>query len=269
MTRYSYITALAVTLASGTAIAATYDIPVKTEKVKLAADPLNPQAKAELSCFSYDGFGVKQVDRGDVGAERLSITPLAPGKTLSCREALQPGERVIPQESWSGYFEGAKGSYVFFTAPDGTNGGMGFAVFRADNATKLFEDNAQQSLQSLEPSAGGLTLKYQRVFAGKCSAITDGSECRDAIAKESGVAGRKFSLCEDGYEAAQQNMAKLRCAAQSESGEECIREERKAIADQKWKEAPTVIAFDARAVIGSGAPQVTPLGDVIACRPSD
>ena len=106
-----------------------YEQPLEIRHVSLKPDPLNPQAKRDVSCFTYRHFVVKQVDLGEVGADRLSIIPVAPGRTLPCRQAKERNEYVIPGDSWSGYFLGVKSDYAFFDAADGTNGGLGFMVF--------------------------------------------------------------------------------------------------------------------------------------------
>jgi hypothetical protein len=106
-----------------------YDQPLEVRHVTLKPDPLDPQVKRNVSCFTCKHFVVKQVDLGEIGADRLSIIPAAPGKTPQCRQAKERDEYVIPGDSWSGYFEGVKSDYAFFVAADGTNGGLGFMVF--------------------------------------------------------------------------------------------------------------------------------------------
>ncbi len=136
------------TLLSATAFAkdkdaaGLFDKPLKVAKVPLPADPLNPQAKPVVSCSYFKDFAVKEINRGEVGAE-LSIVPLsAGGEAYKCGEAAAPGE--IATKDWSGYFKGAKGAYVFYSADDGHNGGMGFAIYNGADGKKLFDDTAMK-----------------------------------------------------------------------------------------------------------------------------
>jgi hypothetical protein len=115
------------------------DKPLKIVRVPLPRDPDNPPAKPELSCSYYPHFAVKQVDLGELGADQLSI--LADGSL--CRRENAANEKIISAKDWTGYFEGVKGDYIFFTAEDGWNDGLGFAVFTA-GARKLFEDVAKK-----------------------------------------------------------------------------------------------------------------------------
>lgn len=246
-----------------------YDQPQEIRRVGLKPDPLNPQAKREVSCFTYPHFVVKQVDLGEVGADRLSIIPAQSGKTVPCRRARERNEYVIPSDSWSGYFEGVKSDYAFFVAADGINGGLGFMVFRVPDRRKLFEDTAEKSLQSLEIKDGILTLHYQRVFASGCSVVTGGPACQDTIAKKTGVAAGSLSSCANGYRAAKEEMAKMRCEAQSSEDDACIDKELKIINEQKWDEAPTVIVYEVEAALGGVSPVIKPLSDALVCRPSD
>jgi hypothetical protein len=246
-----------------------FDHPLKTQNVRLKADPLNPHAKRVVSCFTYPQFVVKQVDLGEVGADRLSIIPAVPGKPAPCRREKQRNEYVIPGDTWSGYFDGVKSNFAFFNAADGTNGGLGFMVFRVSNKRKLFEDTAEKGIRSLEIRDGSLKLRYQRVFAAKCSVVTAGVACRDAIVKKTGVAGASLSSCANGYQAAKEEMAKMRCNIQSVKDRACFDKELKHINEQKWDEAPTVIAYEVEVSLGGASSLVKSHSDALACRPSD
>ena len=244
-----------------------YDDPLEIRHVSLKPDPLNPHVKRDVSCFTYPHFVVKQVDFGEVGADRLSIIPSAPGGTPPCRQAKERNEYVIPDDSWSGYFKGVKSDYAFFDAADGTNGGLGFMVFRVSDRKKLFEDTAEKGIQSLEIKDGTLMLRYQRVFASRCSVVTGGAACRDTIAAETGVAGGSLSSCAEGYQAAKEEMAKMRCDAQSVKDDACVEKELKLINEQKWDDAPTVIVYEVEVSLGGASPVIKPLSDALACRP--
>ena len=246
-----------------------YDKPAEVKHVNLKPDPVNPQAKREVSCFIYPHFVVKQVDFGEVGADRLSIIPASPGAAPVCREAKEQNEYIIPGDSWSGYFDGIRSDYAFFKAADGVNGGLGFMVFRLSERKKLFEDIAEKGIQSIEIKDGVLKLRYQRVFAAGCSVVTGGSACRDMVAKEAGIAGASLSSCAAGYRAAKEEMAKMRCDAQPVKDKACFDKELKRMDEQKWDEAPTVIVYEVEVSLGSAPPAIKPLGDASACRPSD
>ncbi len=246
-----------------------YDQPLQTRRVSLKQDPLNPQAKKSVSCFSYPGFIVKQVDLGEVGADRLSIIPASPGKTPQCRQAKERNEYVIPAESWSGYFAGVRSDYAFFVASDGIDGGLGFMVFRVSDRKKLFEDVAEKGIQSIEIKDRALNLRYQRVFASSCSVVTGGPACQEMIVKEAGVSGGSLLSCANSYQAAKEEMAKMRCEAQSAKDNACFEKELKIIDEQKWDDAPTVIVYEVEAELGGASPVIKPLSDALACRPSD
>ena len=246
-----------------------YDQPIEVRRVPLKADPHNPQAKRNVTCFTYSHFVVKQVDLGEVGADRLSIIPAAPGKTPRCRQAKEPDEYVIPGDSWSGYFEGARSDYAFFVAADGTDGGLGFMVFDTAGRKKLFEDTAEKGIESIEVKDRTLRLRYQRVFASECSVVTDGAACQNIIAEKTGVSRESLSSCAGGYESAKEAMAKSRCELEAPGDSSCIQRQLKLLNEQKWDSAPTVIVYEAEAVPGGQSPVIKPLSPVLACRPSD
>ena len=177
-----------------------FDKPLGKQVVKLPADPDNPQAKPKRSCFSYPRFMVKEVDLGEEGAD-LSITPITKaGQRPSC-DAKNVGEIAIKGDDWSGYFAGVKGDFVFFTAGDGVNGGMPFAVFGAKNGKKLFEESAGTELfRSIAPSGVGMTLRYRRVFKAPCSLYADPKGCWRKIAAVTLLADGAKPDCTGAYE---------------------------------------------------------------------
>ena len=246
-----------------------YEKPLRVRHTALKPDPLNPQAKRIVSCYDYEHFVVKQIDFGEVGADSLSVVPVEKGVEFPCREAREPGEYVIPGDTWSGYFEGAKSDRLFFTAADGINGGLGFMVFSATGKKKLFEDVAAKGLQAIETEGEILRLRYQRVFASKCSVVTGGAACREAIAKETGVAAESLSLCAGGYQAAKKQMAVMRCESEKTARSSCVEKELKLIEAQNWDAAPTVIVYDVAVSRSGAAVVIKPVGDALACRPSD
>jgi len=246
-----------------------YEPPVETRHVRLKPDPLNPQAKREVSCFNYGQYVVKQVDLGEVGADRLSILPAEPAHKPPCRQEKEATEYVIPADPWSGYFEGVRSGYAFFSAADGTNGGLGFMVLRISDRKKVFEDTAEKGIESFTVADGVPQLRYQRVYQASCSLLTGGAACRDAVARETGVAAGSFSSCAHGYQAAKEEMAKGRCDAQQTRNAACFAKEMKVLDEQKWDDIPSVIVYAVAVGLGSAAPTVKRLGDASACRPSD
>ncbi len=246
-----------------------FDAPLKTRHVELKADPRNPQAKRRVSCFYYRSVVVKEVDLGEVGAERLALLPVLAGNATPCRDTKETYEYEISADRWSGYFRGVKADYAFFDAPDGTNGGLGFMVLRLVDRKPLFEDVAQHGIQAIEALDRSLKLRYQRVYQGKCSAINDGAGCRAALSQETGVAEASLSGCAGGYATAKQAMAKGRCAAQSSRQRNCLSTELSLLDQQHWNEAPTVLVYEVEVTLSSEVPVIARRSDALACRPSD
>jgi hypothetical protein len=175
---------------------ALYDKPVKVVHLPLPKDPQNPDAKAVLSCSYYPHFMVKQVDLGEEGAEQLSIIPISRAQP-ACARANIAIEKVISADDWSGYYDGAKGNYVFFSAGDGTNGGMGFAVFTADGK-KIYEDTAKK-WSAIDLAPAGLSLKYARVYEAKCPLRAGADACWQKLKADTGVTDAKWPDCETAY----------------------------------------------------------------------
>jgi hypothetical protein len=232
-------------LAHGKEAEGFFDKPASAQKIRLAPDKLNPKAKPMLSCFYFDGFVVKQIDRGEVGAEQLSILPIAAGQEKpACREANEADDVVIDAASWSGYFKGVKGAYVFFDAADGLNGGLGFAIFNASGA-KLFEDSAK-GIHSIELADGGLVLKYRRVFLAQCSLFAAQAACWEEIKRETSLSDASPPDCSAAYKREQK-----RTPARAEE----------IAAD------PTVIYYEVETVVSGGA-EPTPVAGEISCAPA-
>ena len=177
-----------------------FDKPLDKQVVRLPADPDNPQAKPKRSCSYYPGFMVKEVDLGEVGAG-LSITPIFKGGENPHCAAKDAGEIAIKGDDWSGYFAGVKGDFVFFTAEDGVNGGMPFAVFSAKNAKKLFDDTAGTELfHAIALTGDGVTLRYRRVFKSPCSLYADPKGCWRKITAVTLLADGARPDCAGAYE---------------------------------------------------------------------
>ena len=251
--------------------AEVYDKPLSVKKLRLRGDPQNPTLKHELTRHAYAGYTVKQIDYGEIGAERLSILPAAGAKARPCREAMEAGETELPAEMWSGYFAGVKSGYAFFTADDGVNGGMGFIVLRLSDQKKLFEDAYLGNLKSIEERDGLPLLRYQRVYSAKCSVITDGAGCAASIAHETGVTKESLAICAKGYRKAQDDLARDRCKAEGQSGVACIAKEAGIIKEQKWDASPTVVVYEVEADLHGTAtgPTIKAQGNALSCYPAD
>jgi hypothetical protein len=254
----------ALALASG-----PFDSPLKTRTAQLAADPQNPKARRQVTCFYYRSIVIKQVDYGEVGADRLALLPVLARNATQCHEEREPLEYVIPADIWSGYFKGVKADYAFFDAPDGINGGLGFMVLRLYDRKPVLEDVAQHGVRSIDYEEGVLKLRYQRVHAGNCSILTAGADCRDALVRDTGVSAGSLSICSQGYRAAKEAMAKGRCAAQANRQKDCVQRELDRLGEQKWDEAPTVVVYEAESTLKNGSLVTTPRSDALACHPSD
>ncbi len=254
-----------------------YDKPLAIKKVHLPRDPQDPSGKRELACYSYPAYTIKQLDFGEVGAERLSVLPAVDGKVAPCRQAKESDEYVLPPEMWSGYFAGAKAEYAFFTASDGVNGGMGFIVVRLADKKKLFEDVYEKNFSSITLRDGVPLLHYRRVHAADCSAVTDGVTCMQAIARATGVAQASLAMCAKGYKSAAESLARERCKADGKNDAACLARELAVIRKQKWDASPSVVVYEVETDLHESAapdrplpgPSIKPLGDALSCRPAD
>jgi hypothetical protein len=180
--------------------AGPFDQPLAKTVVPLPPDPANPQAKPARSCFLYPGFMAKQLDLGEVGAEEQSVTPLPPGAKAPACEARIKNEVVIKPTAWSGYFDGAKGGFLFYDAGDGVNGGLPFAVFDAKTGRKLFEDSRQgEGFGAIALDGGALVLRYRRVWLAPCSLYADAKGCWKKITAATALAGSVRPDCSAQY----------------------------------------------------------------------
>jgi hypothetical protein len=238
-----------VCLSGAKASAGLFDAPKKLVRLSLPSDPANPQAKAQLSCFYYPQFMVKEIDLGELGAQQLSITAIASGQARpGCRRENSTDEKLISSDDWSGYFWGVKGGNVFFSAEDGWNGGMGFAVFTATEGKKIFED-AAKTWRSIQLSASGLAMRYQRVYGASCSLRAEEASCWQQIERETGLAGTSPPDCTAAYLAEQKRTPTF---AQQVLGD------------------PSVLDYDVNVTIDASAAKIVPVsGKALNCRPAD
>jgi hypothetical protein len=214
-----YVAVLLVAL-SGPGLAATgtadsFDAPLKKKVVNFGPSPYYPAGNFQnkLSCYFYPRFMVKQYDEGEKGAEWLAIAPIEKGAPApECTKSHAPGERVIEQEEWSGYFLGVKGNLVFFDAADGFDGGLAFVVYDATTGKKIFRDSRYEAsmwkrtaggsafnrLRVYRAPSGGLSLKYLRVVATECDlhqATKERASCWQEARKKLELKSTQMPLC--------------------------------------------------------------------------
>jgi hypothetical protein len=220
-----------------------FDKPVKVERIALPKDPLNPRADPSISCFHYPVIRVRQIDRGEKGAE-MFLLPLDEGRTPpECSEENAPAEK--PVDEWSGYFKGFRAGYVFFDADDGWNDGVGFAVFAASSRRKIFDDVAGD-IHSIDPAPSGLVLRYQRVYGAPCSLYADPTGCWNTVMQATGLTGAAPD-CASAYR------------AEIEQAGERVEEA---------KANPTVIIYEAETVLRGMESQTRPQPGKVTCRPA-
>jgi len=153
----------------------------------------------------------------------------------------------VSPDDWSGYFDGVKGGYVFFSAEDGWNDGMGFAVFTAADAKKVFDDVAKK-WRSIALTSSGIAMRYERVYGAKCSLLADKAGCWQQIERDTGLRG-----------------APPDCAAAYKAEEERTPSMVQAVIDD-----PTIVDYEAAASIGPSGLTIAPVtGKAIRCRPSE
>ena len=201
--------------------ASLFDKPLHETHTPLPPDPDNPQTKPMLSCFYYPDFMVKQVDLGEKGAEQLSI--LYRNKDSAeppCLRANAKDETVIGPKAWSGYFEGVKGRFVFFTDSDGFNSGLGFVVFDSVEVRMIFEDSVrfknfiftfkviEEMSDSKNDSDSIIKLRYQKVYDTQCSLRLDEKSCWNRTKQITGLTEIAPPNCTAAYEAEKKRFPK-------------------------------------------------------------
>lgn len=176
-------------------VATPFDQPVAVDNAELPVDKANAEVKPGVNCYRFRGFMVKEVDLGEVGAEKLAILP----EDAKC-EREDAAERKVVDPS-AGYFLGAKGNLAFFQAADGSNGGMPFVVFDTKTMKPLFTDSFEGAdFERMDDQGGKLVLDYVRTFSADCSLYLDKAACGDKIRKETGLDAAALPSCEAAYD---------------------------------------------------------------------
>lgn len=163
-------------------VATPFDQPAAVDNVDLPPNKDNPDAKPSVNCYRYPGFMVKEVDLGEVGAEKLAILP----ENAKCER--ESTNETLVKDPVAGYFLGAKGKLAFFQAPDGSNGGMPFVVIDTGTTKKLFDDSFDGAdFERIDAADGKLVLDYVRTYSADCSLFLDGAACSEKVKKETGL----------------------------------------------------------------------------------
>lgn len=243
----------------------TFDKPVRRQRVELgkAANALSDRNR--VTCYYFPNFMVKEVDLGEVGAERLSILPVKPQSTGKCVRAKGKDEMVIDPKEWSGYFMGVKNSYVFFSGDDLWNGATPFAIFDAATGKKLFEDSAKADI-AFATNGQTVSMRYLRVVSDDCFILKDAA-CWQRMATKYGLDNAAAPDCRKGYDASAESMAKGRCTAQRAPLAACLKKERP-LALKQALDSPSVISYPVEVKLGS-APAAKPTGTATGCWPAD
>lgn len=247
--------------------AESFDKPLAKKTIDLGPSQSSPKTHAKVTCYFYSGFMVKEVDLGEKGADRLSIVSTVKGTPLTCTRSRSKSEKVIDQKEWSGYFKGVKNNFVFFDADDGVNGGVGFAIYDARTATKIFEDSASGPLEFSSPSDQQLSLHYLRVLDGECAVPKEKASCWERIKQKIGAVDFPMPDCEKGYEENAQNLAKGRCDAQNPREPDCLNKELKLVREQ-WNDASSIISYPVIVTLDAN-PVIKPAGGAAKCWPAD
>lgn len=249
-----------------------FDRPLQVRQIKTGKSATTPGAWNELRCFTYAHFMIKEIDHQEVGDEQISFIPLAAGAKPACQTAKLPGELVFPPNDIGGYFMGVKGDFVFLSAADGVDGGMGFAIYRAGDMGLLFSDSAKFDdkkplFQAIEAERDGLRLRYTRVHRGACSVATDGAACWAKIAADLGLPVTPAPDCAAGYLQSRHALAAGYCEAQKRKDAACVTEEmaRRTSDDQ----SPSVMGYEIEAVLLGKEHTVHPTGTGAQCWPAD
>jgi hypothetical protein len=219
-----------------------------------------------VTCYFFRDFMVKEVDMGEKGAERLAIVPTGKSKVRTCSRLREPGEKAVNPDDWTGYFMGVKGDLVFFSADDGWNGGIGFAVFESTTGKKIFEDVALGAVDVAGDAAKKITLRYGRVVEAGCVLPKDEAACWDGVRKKLALDGGAPD-CKAGYEKSIQAMLEGRCPTQNSDNARCIAKEAALARDQAYSTA-SAISYPVEVQLAP-AIAIRPTGNATGCWPVD
>jgi hypothetical protein len=182
-----------------------FDQPLKKTVVDFGPSPFyraSQNVRNQLTCCYYPTFTVKEYDRGEKGAEWLSIVPSA---QAACALKHEQHEKVYTVE-WNGYFWGVKDTIVFFDASDGEDGGMPFAAFDSGTGRKLFEDSSllgyyqktlhlKNAFRITSDADRNPRLTYLRVARAGCNLKAEQWECWNKVRAQFGITQTDIPVC--------------------------------------------------------------------------
>ncbi|MGO9642539.1 MAG: hypothetical protein ACLP1Y_14685 [Candidatus Acidiferrales bacterium] len=216
--RYSafLLAVLSVPVFTPVARADSFDAPVKEKVVDFGLSEGAPPGgfRVKLYCYFYPTVVIKDYDdEEEKGSRWLAIVTIGKGPAPACTRHHASGERVIYPSEWPGYSMGVKGNLVFFTAADGTDGGIPFVVYDSRTGKRIFEDSAYNSsdwnekveyspfnhLQVSSAQDGQISLTYLRPVEAGCDLNTEKAPCWEQIRKKLELKSEQMPVC-SGYE---------------------------------------------------------------------
>lgn len=242
----------------------TYDKPVKTEIVTFMERMpwLNngTRIKVIVTCSYYPRFAVEEVhDDGDEG-EAIYTVPIADGIDPACEDPEVSNPKAVGEGA--GWFVGVKNDLVVAAGPDTFDYGTAVTIFRALDYKVLLSDQVQvqgKSLSlrmSIKESKAGVDVRYDRIFAGRCSMVAQGEACVDQFVKQTGVGAQSFAECAASYRLQEEWWVKLDCTKSGRLDHSCLVNGLSPTEQKKWDTDPTVIAYPVQMFIPAGAPSV-------------
>ena len=246
------------------ACAESFDRPVSKRVVNLGKSPHTPGQNAKVSCYYFADFMIKEIDMGEKGADRLSITPVAKGAPPRCSKLKAKTEKIVEAAEWSGYFKGVKAGYIFFDSDDHYNNGSPFAVYDAAGK-KLFEDSSEDPLVFMQAPDKTWQITYTRVVEAGCVLIAN-TDCWDGLKKKLGVEGPQPD-CRKGYADQTKAYANESCKNLKGGRDECIARETTRM-QQQMKDDPSIIAYPVETALGVH-PEAKPRPGEVSCWPAD
>ena len=246
------------------ACAESFDKPVSKRVVSLGKSPHTPGQNAKISCYYFADFMIKEIDMGEKGADRLSITPIAKGTAPACSKLKGRAEKIIDAGEWSGYFKGVKAGYIFFDSDDHYNNGIPFAIYDV-TGKKLFEDSSEGSLVFTQASDNVWHFTYTRVAEAGC-VLTADTDCWDGLKKKLGLEGPPPD-CRKGYADQARSFVEESCKNQKAGHDECVARET-ARMQQQLKDDPSIIAYPVDTVLVAH-PETKPRPAEVRCWPAD
>jgi hypothetical protein len=249
-----------------------FDRPLQTRRVVLGPSPYTPGKNREVRCFTFAHVMVKEIDDAEVGDEQISLLPItSPNDHPPCRPRNLANERVLPSDEWNGYFLGVRREYVFLTAADGVNSGMGFSVYRGVDTASIFQDSVKYVRNrvlsySIAVDGNGLRLRYTRAYTAACSVQTEGAACWDRIVAETHLPSAPPPDRAANYLRAKRQFATWRCENAHRKDTACIGQEMDR--SQSDDDAPSVIGYDVDVLIAPQQTTMTPAGSGVTCWPA-